>query len=74
MTQTLWRKIQELGLAIECKENNLVRSWFDLFKGLAFVPLNLLGLAFNIILASKTQSKHPEKIDAFINYFKSMVK
>ena len=40
MTQSLWRKIQELGLATEYKVNQDVRSWFDLFIGLAFLPLN----------------------------------
>ena len=52
MIQSLWRKVQELGLATEYKEHPQVRAWFDLFKGLAFVPLNLIELAFNIIYIS----------------------
>ena len=69
MTQSLWRKIQELGLAVDYKENSQLRAWFDLFKGLAFVPLNLIELAFNIILDSKPLKN--EKIDLFIKYFTS---
>ena len=51
LTQSLLRKIQELGLASEYKDNSNLRSWFDLFKGLTFVTLNLITLAFNFIIS-----------------------
>ena len=71
MTQSMWRKIQEIGLAKEYKENKSLREWFDFFKGLAFIPLYLINLAFNFILSVKPKSDYNEKIDLFINYFTS---
>ena len=51
--------------------NTNLRSWFDLFKGLAFVPLDIVNLAFNFILSLKPQSYLDVKKDLFINYFTS---
>ena len=70
-TQCIWRKIQELGLSVEYKENKQTRVWLEYFKTLAFIPLNLVDSTFLYLLSIQPQSEHTDKIKSFINYFQS---
>jgi hypothetical protein len=69
--QCIWQKIQHLGLATAYQQDVQLRKWLKLFKGLSFVPLNLVTVAFNYIVSIKPLSDHIEKIVSFINYYRS---
>ncbi|CAF0802873.1 unnamed protein product [Brachionus calyciflorus] len=66
-TQCIWRNIQEKGLICQYKNDTKLRKWFNLFKSLAFVPINRFEESFQHILdcipIKITQ------IDLFIKYF-----
>ena len=53
--QTLWRKLQELGLSAKYgKEDNGVSKWFRLFIGTAFVPPPQAMTASQLITSTYT--------------------
>ena len=66
-----WRRIQELGLATVYKENEVVRLWLEMFKSLAFVPMNLLETAFQYLIFSKHLFPQSDKLDSFLDYFRA---
>ena len=71
MAQCIWRKVQQLGLATAYQQDAQLRKWLELFKGLSFVPLNLVTVTFNYIISIKPVSDHNKKIVSFINYYRS---
>jgi hypothetical protein len=71
MAQCVWRKIQQLGLATAYQNDSELRKWLELFKGLSFVPLTLLDSAFSLIISKKPFFDQNEKIDLFINYYRT---
>ena len=63
---------QQLGLANSYKHHKELGNLLELFKGLSFVPLTLLELAFNFIITKKSLLlEQNDKIDLFINYYRS---
>lgn len=42
LNQSIWRKVQELGLAIKYKENKKFRQAVKLISALAFLPVNMI--------------------------------
>ena len=64
-TQSIWRNIQEIGLVTVYKENKAVRDWLQQFKSLAFVPIDLLPIAFNFLVSIQPISPHTDKFNLF---------
>ena len=57
-TQSIWRRIQELGLVTVYKEDQVVRAWLQKFKSLAFVTIDLVETAFNYLISLQPDSPH----------------
>jgi hypothetical protein len=70
-TQSIWRKIQEIGLVTVYKEDKVVRTWLQKFKSLAFVPIDLVQTAFNFLVSIQPVSPHVEKFNLFYIYFRT---
>ena len=70
-TQCIWRKIQELGLSVEYKEDKKVRVWLEFFKTMAFIPIDLLDSTFQYLLSIQPESLNSDKLRLFVNYFES---
>ena len=69
LTQATWRKVQELGLATEYKENEDLRTFVGMIDGLALlpeedVPAGMQYLRDNCPL-------HPPAVQDLVNYFDS---
>jgi hypothetical protein len=47
-TQALMRQIKEKGCYSLYKHNEKINNWFQLFKSLAFLPLDKVNEGFNI--------------------------
>ena len=52
-TQAIRRNIQENGLCAWYKKNKIIRGWLSLFGSLAFVPLEQMHNAWDLILVHK---------------------
>ena len=66
-TQSIWRKIQEIGLVTVYKEDKTIRNWLQKFKSLAFVPIDLVQTAFNFLISIEPISPHIEKFNLSIS-------
>ena len=64
LTQSTWRKIQELGLTNVYKENNEVQHYCGILNGLAFLPVDgiVQGLAY-------LRERMPDDLEQLVNYF-----
>lgn len=66
LTQSTWRKIQELGLVRLYKENGDVRHFSGMMDGLAFLPLTDVPLGLNHL-----KSVVPDMLVPLLEYFDS---
>lgn len=49
LTQTVFRKIQNLGLASSYMNDSNIRHFYDMIHGLAFIPLNRVSEGIQFI-------------------------
>ena len=71
-SQSLWRKMQVLGLAAAYRQHNRVRKVFRKITALAFLPLLLVRQNLIVFLASRQWQNVIQRFPAFvdfINYF-----
>ena len=66
--QCLWRKIQNLGLAVDYKDSDVVRAWFRKVLALPFVPEQQVAEAFASICRS---APDVSRVSEFICYYNS---
>ena len=68
-TQSIWNKIQEIGLVTVYKEDKVFRTWLQKFKSLVFVPIDLVQKAFNFLVSLQAVSHHVDNLIYFIFIF-----
>lgn len=70
--QSLWRKVQELGLSVLYRQNSSVKKVVRKIMSLAFLPLAIVRMTFNLIYTSRSIARlfrnHPS-LREFVNYF-----
>lgn len=64
LTQSSWRKIQELGLATVYKENEDIKLFRAMVDSLAFLPLEDVSAGMNYL-----KQNTPEGMEPFVTYF-----
>lgn len=72
--QSLWRKIQELGLSVAYRRDYHVKKFCRKLMTLAYIPLALVRLNFRLIFASNTirrMIRQYPAIATFIQYFQA---
>lgn len=71
--QSLWRKVQELGLAVAYRQDMSLKKVIRKLMSIGYLPLAIVRNTFNLIYNSQTirrlSRRHPRLRD-FINYFK----
>jgi MULE transposase domain len=70
--QSLWRKVQELGLATLCTQNRSVKKVIRKVMSLGYLPTALVRMTFNLIYNSRSISRLMNTVPAlrdFIAYF-----
>lgn len=68
LNQSIWRKIQDLGLSIKYKEDKNFRSAIKMIPALAFLPTNTVKRAMSILFKSL---KTFEELEDILVYFDS---
>ena len=63
--QCLWRRIQNIGLMVECQENDQVRLTRRICAALAYQLINKVGEEWFMILENVPQN---EKLTLFLDY------
>lgn len=70
--QSLWRKVQELGLSAVYRQNRSVKNVVRKIMSLAFLPTAIVRMTFNMIFRSRSVARlflnYPSLRD-FVNYF-----
>lgn len=66
LCQSMHRKIQQLGLESNCREDEHFNHYCSMFDGLTFVPLNLVQEAMDIL-----KTKIPTGAECIVDYFSS---
>ncbi|XP_067668191.1 uncharacterized protein [Haliotis asinina] len=65
--QSLWRKLQNIGLSIHYQSDSGVRKWFRMLLALPFVPVTQVKDAFMFI---KSDTPNAQRIEEFVEYFR----
>ena len=68
--QSIWRKVQDLGLVVDYKENAVIRAFIQRCIALAFIPLAEVEDMFMDMEISLTATDN-DRLRRFISYFRS---
>jgi len=68
--QAVWRKVQDVGLAVSYKEIEEIRSFVQKCIALAFIPILDVQITFNILEQALIQP-HRDILKLFIGYFRT---
>ena len=66
LTQATWRKIQDIGLSTEYKENERFQHFTGMIDGLAFLPIHNIS---RVILYIEQNIPEVEGAEELLNYF-----
>jgi hypothetical protein len=68
LTQSTWRKVQELGLTEVYRKCDEVKLFCGMLDGLAFLPVNMVGEGMQYLKQNIPQS-NAEKLSELVDYF-----
>jgi len=64
LTQSLWRKVQQLGLVTHCRSDEEVKLFYGMLDGMVLLPVSEVPQGFQYLKAHT-----PEGLEPLINYF-----
>lgn len=71
--QSLWRKVQELGLSVAYRQHQSVKNLIRKMMSLGYLPLQVVRMTFNLIYSSGTVARLMRRFPSlrdFISYFR----
>jgi len=68
--QSIWRKVQDLGLVIDYTENNVIRTFIQQSIALAFIPITEVANMFEQLETAMTETDK-NRLHFFIAYFRT---
>ena len=69
LTQSPWRKVQELGLTKAYKENIQVKHFCGMLDALAYLPVNEIESGMRYLIRKIPQDDGLEALELLVNYF-----
>ena len=68
LTQSTWRKVQELGLSLDYKEDKDIKLFCGMLDGLAFLPLDKVTEGM-LVIRNCIPIKSHDKLQELVDYF-----